>query len=378
MRLAFSGANAFAWIFVFQYFTMFHPLSDALARTAFLYALVYTISCLVTPYAARRLRQGMRKGIIYGAISAMLAFMCLALSFKGFFGYQYVDGIVAFALLLGTYRAFYWVPYSVESHELNPETHAVFPVEVLIALMPVAAGMVLAYHLLSPSWLLVMAGLFITLSLVPLIRVPDVYEKFSWDYAETFAQAFAPKHRLTFYRAITDGMQSAALFFLWPLAIFLIVGSSYVLLGSVLSITFFIALLLREPVRRLIRFMNVKEVSLLYAAVAISAWVGRVLVATPFGIVLVDTYYHTGTAGRAGMDYPALEQSADGGSYVDEYTALKEIGLGFGRIIICIIAALLAIAFSISVSFLISFIIVAIAAGLSVWIAHLSISREQI
>ncbi|MBI2030540.1 hypothetical protein HYT05_02875, partial [Candidatus Kaiserbacteria bacterium] len=78
------------------------------------------------------------------------------------------------------------------------------------------------------------------------------------------------------------------------------------------------------------------------------------------------------------MDQPAFEQAADGGSFVDEYTALKEIGLGFGRVAICIIAAVLSILFSISISFLGSFLLVALAAGISVWFAYLSRSRERI
>jgi len=375
MRAAFSGANAFAWIFIFQYFSFFHHLHEALARTALLYALVYAISSLVTPYAAGRLRHGMKRGIAYGAALAALAFVSLGFSFEGFFGYQYVDGIVAFALLLGAYRALYWVPYSVESHELRPGAHSSFPLETLIALMPAAAGIALQAFL-APAWLLFAAGLCIVLSLVPLARLPDVYEKFSWGYEETFAQLFARKHRAAFLRAVLDGAQSAALFFLWPIAIFLIVGSSYLVLGTVLSITFFIALLLREPVRRLVRRLNIRDVSVLYAAVAMSAWIGRVLVASPFGIVLVDAYFHTGTAGREGMDHPALDHAADGGSFVDEYTALKEVGLAFGRIIMCIIAAVFAILFSVSVSFLVSFILVAAAAGASVWLAHKSMIRE--
>lgn len=378
MRVAFSAANVFAWIFVFQYFVIFHPIHEALARTALLYALVYTISSLVTPFAARRLRHGMKQGIRYGIMFASLAFMFLGLSFQGFFGYQYIDGIVGFAIFLGLYRALYWVPYSVESTELRPRAPASSAVEMVIALMPAIAGIILVQQILTPAWLLFLAGACILLSLIPLKRVPDIYEKYSWGYEETFGQLFAHKHRVAFWRAVADGMQSAALFLLWPIAIFLIVGSSYVLLGSVLSITFFIALILRDPVRRLVRRLEIKDVSIFYAAVVMSSWVGRVLVASPFGIVLVDTYFHTGTAGREGIDQPAFEQAADGGSFVDEYTALKEIGLGFGRVIICIIAAVLSVLFSISISFLGSFLLVALAAGISVWIAHLSRSRERI
>lgn len=378
MRIAFSGANAFAWIFIFQYFAIFYSLHDALARTALLFALIYTVSILVTPYAAATLRHGVKQSIAYGIFLAALAFVCLGLSFEGFFGYQYMDGIIAFALFLGAYRAFYWVPYSVESHEVRPHTHSSPFIEILVALMPALAGIMLVQYLLTPAWLLFGAGILIALSILPLLPLPDMYEKYSWGYEETFTQLFALRHRIAFFRTVVDGMQSAALFFLWPIAIFFIVRSSYALLGVVISITLLAALLLRRPIRSLMRDLEVKDASILYATIAASAWVGRVLVASPLAIVLVDTYAHTGTAGREGMDILALEQSADNGAFVDEYTALKEIGLGFGRIIICIIAAVFSLVYSISVAFLVSFLIVAAAAGVSVWLAYISATRERI
>jgi len=370
MRLAFSGANAFAWIFIFQYFSAFGSVHDALARTALLYALVFVFSSLITPYAARRLRHGMKKGIVYGVMLAAVAFVSLGASFQGFFGYQYVDGIVAFALLLGLYRSLYWAPYSVESHELRTDTRTPLRIEILVALMPAVVGILLMQQLLAPAWLLFAAGACMILSLLPLARVPDVYEKFSWGYEETFGQLFAREHRSFFWRAVYDGVQSAALFFLWPIAIFLIVGSSYILLGTVLSITFLLALVLREPIRALMRKLHIEDKSILYAVISVSAWIGRVLVATPIGIVIVDTYSHTGAAGREGMDLPSLDQSADGGSFIDEYTALKEIGLGFGRIAICVVTAILSVTFSVSIAFLVSFLCAAAAAGASVWIAR--------
>jgi hypothetical protein len=379
MRLGFAAANAFAWIFIFQYFSMFDNVHVALARTAFLFALVYTISCLVTPYAAGRLRNGMKKGIVFGVVIACAAFVLLGASFQGLFGQWYIVGIVAFAILLGVYRALYWVPYTVESHDLQtPARPNVFRNEIIIAVLPALAGIALTWRMLAPAWLLFIAGAYIILSLVPLARVPDVYERFSWKYRETFAELFARRRRHMLLRAICDGMQSTALFLLWPIAIFLIVGSSYLRMGTVLSLAFLLALALRRPMRMFMHRVHIHDVSLFYATVAASAWIGRVLVASPFTIVFVDTYFHIGTAGREGMDMLSLEQSADGGSYLDEYTALKEIGLGFGRILMSVIAAILSLTFSISISLLVSFLIAAIAAGISMWIVHRSVSHERI
>lgn len=375
MRVAFSGANAFAWVFVLQFFSFFHPLHDALARTALLYALVFAISALVTPYAASRLRHGMKRGILYGVTAAFLAFAAMASAFAGIFGDAYIVGVIAFALFLGVYRALYWVPYSVESREVRARITS-RTIEISVALMPACAGIILAWQVLGPAELLLAAGLCIVLSLVPLSRIPDVYERFSWGYNATFVHLFERRHRIAFFRAYMEGIQSAALFFLWPIAIFIILGSSYAKLGIVLSITLLVAFFLRAPLRTLIRNLGIKDTSVFYAVVAMSAWVGRILVATPAMIVFVDVYSRAGT-GREGVDHTTFEQMADGGAFVDEYTALKEIALGFGRITLCLIAAFFALAASIPVSLLVSFLIVAAVAGASVWLAHRAATEER-
>src|SRR3989338_7780949 len=62
-RFAFAGANIFAWIFIIQYFYLVEPsIGMGLERTALLYALSHTVTCLATPYAARLLRSGSPRG----------------------------------------------------------------------------------------------------------------------------------------------------------------------------------------------------------------------------------------------------------------------------------------------------------------------------
>src|SRR3989338_3849678 len=75
-RFAFAGANVFAWVFVFQYFYLVEPdIAHGLARTALLYALSQTITCLVTPFAARLLRSGARRALLLGTVAAASSFV---------------------------------------------------------------------------------------------------------------------------------------------------------------------------------------------------------------------------------------------------------------------------------------------------------------
>jgi hypothetical protein len=93
---------------------------------------------------------------------------------------------------------------------------------------------------------------------------------------------------------------------------------------------------------------------------AITPWLFRIVVGTPLAIVFVDSYFYTTTPRRLGVDPFSFEQAADGGSYVDEHTALKEIALALGRIVI----ALFGVAAVLLVSIPAAFVSIFVAAGL--------------
>ena len=366
-RFALAGANVFAWIFIFQYFSVISPdPGHAFARTALLYALSQTITSLVTPYAARSLGHGTRRSLITATLVAALAFALLGLSFTGFWGPLYtVWGVTGFALLLGSYRALYWVPYETEAHDTGKQTPALKS-ELLIAFVPLVVGLVLAGNVSAPIWLLYSGALFIVLSTIPLRRLHEVRERFSWSYRETFAELVSPENRVIVLRSFFEGVVGAALLFLWPIAIFLIVGWSYGVLGLIISISLLAAVLLRDVIRTFFRRVRISESGLLNSVLIVSPWIFRLAVATPLGIVLVDSYFYATTPKRLGMDSAVFDQAGDGGSFIDEYTALKEIGLALGKIAMCAFAAWLALLVSLPIAFIGAFLVAALASMLAV------------
>lgn len=363
LRIALAGVNIYAWIFVFQYFFLTSPTIEyALARVVLLYALSQTITCLFTPYAARTLRHGSRRSIVFALLSAATAFIFLGAAFEGFFELSIPFGIIVFALALGVYRALYWVPYEVESEgTLRSSRRMSVPREIIVGLAPLGVGLLVASSGEAPMWSLFGAGALILLSALPLMKVEEVHERFSWKYRETFAHLMAREHRAYVSRALLEGMVGAALLLLWPLAVFLIVGWSYGTLGLVLSLTFLLAIFGRGVVRDLLRRMRVHESRLVSGLLAASPWVLRLMVASPLSIVLVDSYFYTTTPLRHGVDRAAFEQSSDGGSFVDEFTALKEMGLAIGRVATCALAVGFALVFSLPIAFIGAFVLAAVA-----------------
>ena len=365
LRISLAAGNAFAWIFVFQYFYIIGgTVGTALAQTAVLYAISQTATCLLTPYAARGLRHGMRREIIFAVLLASAAFVFLGAIFEGYFGPLYTLAIIGFALMLGTYRALYWVPYEVERHNLHASSSRL-SYEVLIALMPAFVGYLLAFDGVYLAWVLFGAATLMLVSLLPLMRIPDTYERFPWSYRETYGHLLARAHRRLFWGAIIDGMQGAALLLIWPLAVFIVIGWSYPLYGVIFSFTFLLLIVVRETVERHLQHVRLLESMPMKIAIVSSAWVARLVVVNPLSIVATNSYAHVGDP-KISTDQAAFEQVPDGGHFIDEYTVLREIGLSLGRALLCVVFATLATIFALPFVFGVAFVIAAFAAGLSV------------
>ncbi len=364
MRLALSSAHVFAWIFVFQYFSIVNGTTAALGRAALLYALTYLIHCLATPYAAQILRNGVKRAIIFATVVCATAFILLGAIFTGLFGDPDI-GIVLFAVLLGLYRALYWIPYTLEvTPPVRGWRH--FGREAIIAIAPLIGGIALAYSPVSSVGILFIAGILMLLASLPLMHIAEVYEGYSWGYRQTFQELVAPENRRILMHGILDGVTGASLLFLWPLAVFEILGRSYAVLGAVLTATFLITVILRRFVRELLKRANLHQSKLLHVVFLVSPWLLRTVVASPLGIILVDSYFYTTAPARQGVDPYAFEQSADGGTYLDEFTALKEMGQALGRVGICLIAATVAYTVSFPIAFIAAF---AAAALVSIFVA---------
>ena len=371
LRLAFSVGNIFAWLFVFEYLYMVSgDTGVALVHTVLLYALSQTVAALLTPLTARGLRHGMQREMVFSVVTAAAAFVFLGASFQGFFGPLPLVAFAGFAVLLGIYRALYWIPYEIERHEIPSTMPARFSFEILIALVPAFIGSLLVSYGVHESWTLFGAAILMVIALLPLIWIPDRYEGFSWGYRATFGQVIDRAHRRLVFGAISDGIQGASLLLIWPLAIFLVVGWSYELLGILLSITLLVLLVVRDGMPGFTRRVRVLGSLPVRVAIVSSAWIGRILVFNPISIIVADAYLHTGNP-KISTDHNTFEQVSDAGHFVDEYTVLREIGLLIGRILLCIIFALVASTFSLFIAFGTAFVIAGIAAGLSVIVSNI-------
>ena len=370
LRSGLSIANAFAWIFVFQYyFTQTGEIAPALLGTILMYALSQAATLIFTPFAAAHLRRGVKHSIVYGVILAGIAYVYLGATLADTFnGNPAGWGIAVFALLQGAYRALYWVPYELRASTENHDRSRL-PVmyEVLIALMPAFAGVTMATVEFPHLRLLFGSAALLLVSIVPLMAVRDVMEKFAWHYAETFRQLFRRRNGRILKASLGGGLQGAVLFLVWPVSVFLIVGSDYETLGIILSATLLAILLLRYAYRKLARKMQFEQSVFVQVVFSFSGWVMRLFVGSPIGVVLADSYSAIGAPKSThSIDAFAFEQSADNGSFIDEYTALKEMGLAIGRIGACVILGLLILWTTLPIAFAGMLLLAGVASAVSI------------
>src|SRR3989338_1242003 len=369
-RTGLSIANTFAWIFVFQYFAvMTRTIPDALIATLAMYVIGQAVTILLTPVSAAHLRRGSKHPLVFGALLAGAAYVTLGATLYGVIDGEPIGwGIALFAILLGAYRALYWIPYQLQAYtEVHGRSRLPVVYEVLIALMPAFAGLTMAVVPYAPLRLLFGSAVLIGMSLVPVTAIREYFEKFAWDYKETFRQLFKSSNRRLFSASLSGGLQGMVLFLVWPISVFFIVGSDYKTLGAILSATFIAILLLRYAYRRMARHMKFERSVPVSVAFSVSGWLMRLFVGSPAGVILADSYSHVSSPRSShSIDTLTFEQSADNGSFIDEYTALKEMGLAIGRIGACIILGLLLLWTTLPVAFALMLILAGIASAVAI------------
>lgn len=371
VRLSFAFAVTFAWVLIFHYWLIgLHDPAQALVHAALLYALSQTVVVLVTPYAASLLHLGMRRGMIYGILFASVGFSCLAGTFQTMtLNNVTIAGLIAFAICMGLYRALYWIPYVIEKRSLHAQ-RTPFWYELPLVLMPTLAGLTIVLSDYSATWLLYGTAALLVVSVFPLLGVKEKKELFPWHHTHAFGWLLDHAGRFRLRLSFLDGMQSVAIFFFWPVAVLILAGFSYLTLGIVLTLTALIVLLSRPHARRWLFRLPMSDTPMFDAAVAFSSWIVRLVVVNPLSFVVVDSYYRISSPSHHGADMYAQEHAADAGVYIDENSALKEMGLALGKVAMCIVVAAMAVTTTISTALVGAFLIAAIASVAGVFLVH--------
>lgn len=349
VRLSLALSSVFAWILIAGIF------AGDLIPVAFLFVLSAFTTFIVTPLSSRLVGRGLVHTIMIGGALLALAAVMLAFGLSELVPGIGIAGAIGYALTLGLYRAVYWVPYRADA-ALSGPFHITFFAELVAALCPLFAGYLIALY--GGAWVMWFSAAFATLSLFALAGSADVYERFSWNYHETLSALFSPLYRRAFLISVIEGAEAAGLFFVWPLSVYVLTGRNVILTGSIFSIT----LLGLIGMRLLMRYLRASEVRVpgyIPPVVGVSSWLMRMSAASPLSIILIDAFHGFGRSTRGEEEADYLHEAA---RYLDEVSALKEMGLALGRGLIGITALFAAYAWGIQSALLTSLFAIAILA----------------
>jgi len=374
-RLALAAGNLYGWITVFLVALIFtRSVALGLVATAILYALAQGIAFILTPLTGAALRFGARRALILGSIAGAISFAFLAQVFLSRFS-QYPDVglslLAGFAVFNGIQRALYFVPYASAVALTGSGTRHEFAREISLALVPLFGALIITSISGGIGLLFALAAALALAAAFALAGFEETYERFSWTSLETYRALFSNAHQPALRIAILDGIQGVTLLLIWPLAAFLILNQSFVAFGAVMSLTLLGAFVGRRATRRALRALKVEDSPYVLATIAFSSWIVRLAAGSAVQIVIADVYYHAAAKPRQhGVDTHASDQWADNAHYVDEFTALKEMGLAIGRIFACIIFAAAAYIFLPLIAFAVLITIAAVASAASVLLSH--------
>lgn len=366
VRAATSFGIVFGWIAIFiGFFGVDGSLGPALAHTAFVYILGQVVIFFITPLAAKLLRHGTDRLMLYGTLTGAAAFALLALSLTGepFTGFTLTLGAFAFSILLGVGRSLYRVPYTVGIVHAFGRARPVsrFSTEIAISVLPALAGFALLLDGGASAVFLAAAGCMLLASL-PALNVKPEYASFEWSWSETYRKLFAPENREFVTRSLAHGIESSTLHLLWPIAAALIVGLRLDVLGAVLSLTLFVVFLASEAAMRGWRILSVESSAPVRATAVFSAWIFRLTAGGPFAIIGIDAFQRLAPGGQAEGGDPLL--SRDDASYVDEHSVLKEVADSVGKILPVTCVLLLIPVSTVAISLAVPILLAALAATL--------------
>ena len=351
VALANGMMGLFLPIFLFQQFNY------SIYWVIIFYLVGHFLYALLVPFGAMMMNKvGLKKSIIIGRSLVIPFYICL---------YFFHNDPLLFAILANVvllfFRLFYWVPYHVDFARFTDGKYRGRQMAYLAVLgyMVSIGGPLLAGLLLSQfsfGFLFILVIIITALALIPLSKLSKTKAKFEFSYKQTFKELFKRGNHRLGIAYLADGAQNLVGVIIWPIFIYQILQQEYMTVGAVTSLiiigTIIFQLLMGKytdefPKRKLMHIG-----SSFYAL----GWLAKAFVATALQVFVVGTFHSfMAIILRTPFDALRYEQFANTGSYVDEYTVLREISINIG----CVLMGLLLIVLISFVGLKIAFLIAA-------------------
>jgi MFS family permease len=347
-HLASTLFGLFLPIFLFEFFgyRLWAPLLYGAAY--------YFLAFIFEPLGAKLMTKiGLKKSMMIGEILYLCFITSLLL--KDFFPF-WVAAILSLFFYVSQHVV-YWVPFHTAFAESAPRQKLGSVLGIMAAITSVV-GVVIPFlsawiiTLWGYNFLLFLAAVMAAFSLVPIFLVSTIEEKFEFGFSETFKILFSKKERPLLVLYASEGAENAVGFLVWPLFIFLLVGGKYLEVGALATALVVVSVLLQILVGRLSDNWNPQKIFRWGAGLNSLGWLARMFVNTAAQVFFVGVFQSL-AAILMNTPFEAImyTRAADAGHFVDEYTVLREMALGFGRTIVLVASAILVLVFGFPAAF---------------------------
>ncbi len=319
----------------------------------------YLVGCsmylILIAYGAQLLNKiGFKRSL---QISALLGALYYAIFF--FVDKDSWQQLLPIALLVITlWRMTYWLPYHVKFTQLSDKKNRGKQLSLLLAtasilgvFAPLIAGIIIDKF--DFSILFAITTILFIVTFIPFTTIPRVREKFTWSYMRTWQELFKKKNQSLVIPLIAGGAENVVGILIWPIFIFNILDGNYFETGAISTFIIGVTIIVQLNTGSYIDGRGKKKMLRLGSALYSLGWFMKIFVATGFHIFAAGIYHSVVKIfTQTPFDTLMYEIAADQGHFIDEFTALREIALNIGKVLMLVIALGVSLFYSIEVTFI--------------------------
>ena len=269
--------------------------------------------------------------------------------------------LVPFIICGILFRIFHWVPYHVDFTKFTNDGERGRDISLTFATIaflgvigPILAGFIITHA--GYTTLFGTAILLLVAATISYAFVPEVKEKFIWTFRETVGKLFSREYRNLALGEFASGAEAIVTLVAWPIFLYEILKGNLLEIGAVSTIIVGLTIVLQLFLGKYLDDkMHSKEKTLQVGSVLYAlGWVIKIFVLSATQVFFVGLY-HNVVKIFTNTPYSTIlyDMSADQGSYIDEFSVMREMSSHTGRFFALVIMTLLTLVISIKWVFIV-------------------------
>lgn len=301
---------------------------------------------------------GFRHSLVVGGLFSVLVYTVMYFMNEVNFFWL----LIPFTAVVLGFRIFHWVPYNVDfalftdSGERGKMVSITFATVAFLGVIgPIMAGFIIEQA--GYTTLFLIAIVLLAVATFSYAFVPETKVHFDWSYKDTWKQLVGKRYRGVVLGEFANGAESAVTIIVWPIFLYELLAGDLSQVGAVTTIIVAISIVVQLVAGRFVDKKKTNQASILKIGSSLYAlgWVLKIFVLTTAQIFMVGLY-HSITKIFTQTPYSTMlfDMSAEQGSYIDEFTVVREMAIHSGRFVCLVGVALLSLVMPIAWTFVIA------------------------